>query len=88
MRRERGKGGVGEHEVGTKIREDTQYIQGTRVTAGSVKSDLVCVCLIKALSSSSTSSSVSLLQVRGLGPGKPYQTFAPTALLCKCMIFR
>lgn len=88
MRRERGKSGVGEDGVGTKIREDTWKIQRTRVTEGSGKSDSVCVCLIKALSSSSTSTSVSLLQIRGLRLGQPYQTFAPTAVLFQCVICR
>ena len=62
---------VGEDGVGTKIREDTQKRQGTRVTAGSFKSDFMCVCLINELNSSFTSTSVSLLPVRELGQESP-----------------
>lgn len=40
MKRAR-EGRVGEDGVGPKTREDTQKMQGTRVTAASVKSDLV-----------------------------------------------
>ena len=41
MKREPEKGRVGEDGVKPKTREDTQKMQGTRVTAASVKSDLV-----------------------------------------------